>query len=94
MKNNDFETYLANFYEAVNKQGVSTEQLTNIAGKLVDDITLFDADELDSEYYCPILDKIFDDLFNKGLDLNIDVSNVDFNKIDEIIINNVLFTRK
>ena len=72
MKNNDFETYLANFYEAVNKQGVSTEQLTNIAGKLVDDITLFDADELDSEYYCPILDKIFDDLFNKGLDLNID----------------------
>ena len=47
MKNNDFETYLANFYEAVNKQGVSTEQLTNIAGKLVDDITLFDADELD-----------------------------------------------
>lgn len=33
-------------------------------------------------------------IYNGGLDLNIDVSNVDFNKIDEIIINNVLFTRK
>lgn len=33
-------------------------------------------------------------IYNGGLDLNIDMSNVDFNKIDEIIINNVLFTRK
>ena len=33
-------------------------------------------------------------IYHGGLDLNIDMSNVDFNKIDEIIINNVLFTRK
>lgn len=48
----------------------------------------------DSRLNCVTInaDSLF--IYNGGLDLNIDMSNVDFNKIDEIIINNVLFTRK
>ena len=64
MKNNEFEKYLAKYYKAINKADLTTEQLTCIAGELVDNISLFDADELDSDYYCPILDKIFEHFQN------------------------------
>lgn len=78
MKNNEFEKYLAKYYEAINKADLTTEQLTHVAGELIDNISLFDADELDSDYYCPILDKIFDELLARGIDLNL---NIDANPV-------------